>query len=165
MLSLKIRKRIIAPAFLSLLALAGCGGDDPFNLGEQSVAGTWRLRSATVDGRTINCPGSFGGDEEDSCGEGTVRFGLDKSFVMDGEFYGGVLVRQTGTWDVNGNALSISITDAGEDTDKDGVVEDEEMRRLPETLTFDVGLEGDRLTLRGRGEDQGTDLTFEKEGD
>jgi hypothetical protein len=157
-------KAVLPPLLLALSALAGCGGGGTDRLLDQSIAGTWRLRSVTVDDRTINCPGTLDeGEEETSCGEGTVRFGLDKSFTMDGRFYGGILVLQRGTWDINGSALTLTINEAGEDRDNDGVVEENELETLPQPLSFDVGLSGDRLTLRGRGENAGTDLNFEKD--
>ena len=156
-------KALVPSCLLALTALAGCGGGGTDRLLDQSIAGTWRLKSVTVDDRTINCPGTLNeGEEETSCGEGTVRFGLDKSFTMDGHFYGGILVLQRGTWDINGSALTLTINEAGEDRDNDGVVEENELETLPQPLSFDVGLSGDRLTFRGRGENAGTDLNFEK---
>ncbi|MBW3625710.1 MAG: hypothetical protein KY468_20135 [Armatimonadetes bacterium] len=158
------RRSLLASTLIGLMALAGCGGGVQEKIQSQSIVGTWNLRSVTVEGETISCPGSKNEDgEEISCGEGTVRFGLDKSFIMDGNFYGGVRVLQRGTWDINGSALTLTINEVGEDRDNDGVVEESEIERLPQALSFDVGLSGDRLTLRGRGESQGIDLNFEKD--
>lgn len=160
-----LRLRVIGSVLASFfMVLAGCGGgSDPLDLGSQSVVGTWRLKSVTVDDRTITCPGTGNnGGETVSCGEGTVRFGLDRSLEMVGDFYGGVLVRQTGSWGLNGSALTLTFTEAGEDTDNDGVVEANEMHPLPQPLVFNVGLSGDQLTLQGIG-DNDSDLTFEKD--
>ena len=157
-------KTILASLVISLAVLSGCGGDsDPLDLSSQSIAGTWRLRSATVGGQTITCSGTGNnGGNGPSCGEGTVRFGLDKSFVMDGRFYGGFLALQRGTWDIQNGALVLSIREAGTDTDGDGTVEESEIQTLPQPLTVGVGLSGDRLTLRGLGSNGSTDLTFER---
>ena len=137
----------VAAAALLLPALSGCGGggDDP------SLNGIWRNVSVRLGNSVVTCPGSISsGDTEVSCGPNdTLTFG-NSTFRDDSLDDSGVPQRTLGTYTRDGDDLAVTLTQAAEDRNRNGIYEPDEIETLdpPFAATFQIdSLNDDRLVL------------------
>lgn len=137
-----MNSKVVIPALIGILILSsGCGKDKSTNNPPESnipqeLLGTWTYQSATINGVPISLALILGWEQ----GTVSARFTVsqDGSFVYEElDANGDVIWTEYGTFEVNGNTATISIT-----SDTDGPIDPP-----PDPMTGTWQVEGNTLTL------------------